>query len=132
MEWVRTGFLAFSPDGRWAVGDSRHEIRVFSLLGDQSYQISAGLGAEPLWCSRSGELFYRQGPRWFAAKVRFEPEFQFDPPRLVTQTTSFIDTLGYSYAVSPDGQRILTLKRTRELPRDRIHVIHNWTGLLKP
>jgi hypothetical protein len=130
-EWNEGAFLGLSPDGRWAVGYSRGEIRVFSLYGDQSYQIAAGQTTEPLWCSKCDELFYRQGTKWFAAKVRFGPEFQFDPPRLVFQVPGFIDTWGYSYAVSPDGQRLLTVKRTKELPRDRIHVIQNWTGLLK-
>ena len=53
----------------------------------------------------------------------------FEKPRLAFQT-SFIDTVGWSYDISPDGQRLYLVKRTRELPRDRISIIQNWPALL--
>jgi len=77
----------------------------------------------------NGELFYRKGNQWMASAVRTTPELSWDPPRPVFQT-DFLDTPGRSYDVSPDGQRLLVVKRAEPDVRDRIHVITNWTSLL--
>jgi hypothetical protein len=44
--------------------------------------------------------------------------------------TDYLETPGRSYDVSPDGQRLLVVKRAEPDIRDRIHVITNWTSLL--
>ena len=63
-------------------------------------------------------------------KVQLEPEFSWEPSQLAFDVDDFIDTPGQSYAVSPDGQRLLVVVRVRELPRDKIRIIQNWTSLL--
>jgi serine/threonine protein kinase len=126
-------FLDIAPTGKWAVTvdyEKNGEIRVYSLESDRSYQIVPEHGAEPRWCTKCDELFYRNGNRWYSARAVFGSEFKWDKPRLVFQTR-FVDTPGLSYDISPDGQRLLVVKPTREFRRDRIHVIHNWTSLLE-
>jgi len=59
-----------------------------------------------------------------------EPDFSWEPPRLAFET-DFVDTPGRSYDVSPDGQRLLVVKRVREPARTKLHVVHNWFEELK-
>jgi hypothetical protein len=44
----------------------------------------------------------------------------------------FIDTDGYSYDVTRDGQRLLVVKRDRPMETSRIELITNWARLLEP
>jgi hypothetical protein len=53
-----------------------------------------------------------------------------DPPRLVFDT-DFVDTPGWSYAVSPDGQRLLVVKAAGPpINQGRISLIVNWQSAL--
>ena len=79
-----------------------------------------------MWCE-CGELFYRNGNRWFSARIRTAPELQWDAPRLRFQT-DFIDTPGRSYDVSPDGKRLLVVKRAEPDIRNRIDLVLDWTA----
>ena len=85
---------------------------------------------EARWCSACSALFYRNGNQIFSVGVQFEPTFAFQPAELAFEIEGFVDTAGFSYDVSPDGQRLLVVKRERELPRDRIDVITSWTSLI--
>jgi Tol biopolymer transport system component len=129
-----TGLMpTFSPDGRWvaygSVETGQTEIFIRSYPdGKTVRQISADGGLEPVWC-QSGELFYRSGNRWFSVRIRTAPELQWDPPRLRFET-DFIDTPGRSYDVSPDGKRLLVVKRAEPDVRNRIELVLNWTGVL--
>jgi len=40
--------------------------------------------------------------------------------------TDFVDTPGVSYAVSPDGQRLLLVKATLEQPLFKVVLVQNW------
>jgi hypothetical protein len=93
-------------------------------------QISVEGGVEPVWCETCGELFYRQGGRWLASRVTLGPELAWEPPRLVFET-DFVDTKGHSYDVSPDGQRLLVVKRTRQPAATKLHVIQNWADKIE-
>ena len=120
----------FSPDGQWIAYHSdetgRYEVFLQSFPGgDIVRQVSVDGGVEPLWNRETGELFYRRGNQWFSTRVTLQPELSWDPPRLAFET-DFIDTPGRSYDVSPDGQRLLVVKRTREPIRTKIHIVHNW------
>jgi WD40 repeat protein len=126
------GFVDPSPDGRWLAysieQSGRSEVWIRSYPdGKVSRQISTDGGIEPIWCPCNGknELFYRKGNRWFSTKVTPTPEVHWDPPRLVFQT-DFIDTPGYSYDISPDGQRLLVVKRAEPDVQNKIDVITNW------
>ena len=92
--------------------------------GETARQFSSEGGIEVVWCE-CGELFYRSGSRWLASTVTLDPELSWDPPRVVFET-DYIDSLGRSFDVSSDGQRLLVAKRTREQTRTRLRVITNW------
>jgi hypothetical protein len=78
---------------------------------------------------RRPELFYRNGSRWYAARISSLSPFAADPPRLVWET-EFIDTPGRSFDISRDGQRLLVSKRTHADVLDRIHLVRNFSSLL--
>jgi Tol biopolymer transport system component len=124
-------FAAFSPDGRWiAYGTFASDLVIQSFPeGTVFGQISAGAGGEPRW-KRSGDLFYRIGRRWYATRVTTNPQPKWDPPRLVFDT-EFIDTPGMSYDISPDGQRLMVVKRVRSQQNSRIEILSNWPALLE-
>jgi WD40 repeat protein len=120
---------AFSPDNKWiayaSATGSRREIWVRSVENEKiAHQISTGGGIEARWC-RCGELFYRNGNRWYSSKITTSPEFHWDPPRLVFET-DFVDTPGLSYDISPDGQRLLVVKPAQPDVQNKIHVMANW------
>jgi Tol biopolymer transport system component len=119
-----------SADGRWLVyADASAGLSVRSLpVGERVHKI-AEAGSEPRWCRKCSELVYRSGNRWFSVDVRREPEFEWKQPRLILQT-QFNDSPGPSWALSPDGQRIMVVKRKEELPRNRLHVIHGWRAVV--
>ena len=125
-------FVTPSPDGRWLAysieQSGRSEVWIRSYPdGKTSRQISTDGGIEPVWCPCGGnnELFYRKGNRWFSTKIVTSPELRWDPPRQVFQT-DFIDTPGLSYDVSPDGQRLLVVKRAEPDVQNKLHLITNW------
>ena len=54
---------------------------------------------------------------------RASPELTWEPPQLAFETDDFIETKGRSYDVTPGGQRLLVVKRTRPPGRDAIRVV---------
>jgi serine/threonine-protein kinase len=120
---------SFSPDGRWvaytSVETGQVEIFVRSFPdGGAARQISTGGAGEPVWCP-CGDLFYRNGNRWMSVRVRTQPDLEWDAPRLRFET-DFVDTPGRSYDVTPDGTRLLAVKRASADVRDRIELVVNW------
>ena len=127
-------FGAFSPDGRWLVYSATvtgsYEVFIRSFPdGKIVRQVSNGGGIEPRW-KPSGELFYRNGHKWYSTRVVTTPTLRWDPPKLVFDT-EFLDTPGMSYDVSPDGQRLLVVKRAHSGVTSRIEVVTNWFALLE-
>ena len=120
----------FSPDGKWIAHFSNEtnlaEIWVRSYPDDTfKRQLSFEGGIEPVWCP-CGEVFYRQGTTWWAAEVTLEPEISWEHPRQVFAVSEFIDTMGRSYDVTSDGQRLVVVKRAAPTIDTRIHVVSNW------
>ena len=121
-------FVDLNPSGQWVATYTGSGIEVRSLNGEQRYQVSAGYGTEPRWCRACDELFYRDGHRIFSVRVRADSDFRWEQPTLAFEVEGFIDTPGQSYDVSPDGQRLIVVKRERALPRDKIRVVSNWAA----
>jgi eukaryotic-like serine/threonine-protein kinase len=117
-----------SADGRWLVyADAGINVRALPAV-DQVYKVSDA-GTEPKWCRKCNEIVYRNGNRWFGVQVRPGPVFDWSPPRMILQT-QFNDSPGPSFSLSPDGQRILIVKRKEDRPRDTIHLVHGWLAAL--
>ena len=117
-----------SPDGRWLVyTDAGINVRPLPV-NEQVHKLS-DTGTEPKWCRTCNEIVYRNGNRWFSTQIRPGSSFDWSPPRMILQTP-FNDSPGPSFSLSPDGQRILILKRKEERPRNTIHVIHGWMTTL--
>ncbi len=122
-------FPLISPDAKLvafkSVQTGHEEVFLCSYPGGKPVgQVSTTGGTEPLWMP-SGELFYRDGRRWFSTHVTSSPEPRWDPPRLAFDT-DFIDTPGWSYDVSRDSQRLLVVKRTKPITSSRIDILTNW------
>ena len=62
--------------------------------------------------------------------VTLEPQFAWEPPRVAFET-DFMDTPGPSYDVSPDGQRLLVVKRARTPGGTKVHLVQNWIAKLE-
>jgi len=132
----------FSPDGRLLAYMSnetgRDEVYVqpFSVTGPRgTKQISVGGGTEPVWAPDGRELFYRNGDKMMAVAIETEPELSVGTARLLFEGR-FLPVLsgddpGSSYAISPDGQRFLMIKREQDLVPTEIIVILNWFEELK-
>ncbi len=118
-----------TADGHWLVYVDTG-INVRPLPVGEGFQKIADIGSEPRWCRKCTELLYRQGNRWFSTEVRLAPRFEWKPPHQILQT-QFNDSPGPSWALSPDGQRILVVKRREEPPRTRLRVVHGWLADLK-
>jgi eukaryotic-like serine/threonine-protein kinase len=119
-----------SPDGRWLVYADQG-INVRALPVGEHVQKIADIGSEPKWCRTCNEIVFRSGNRWFTTEVRAGSSFDWKPPRLILQT-QFNDSPGPSFGLSPDGQRILVVKRKEDRPRNTIRVIHSWLGSAPP
>jgi eukaryotic-like serine/threonine-protein kinase len=118
-----------TADGHWlAYVDTGIKVRPLPVA--EGFQKIADIGSEPRWCRKCNELLYRQGNRWFSTEVRLAPRFDWKPPHQILQT-QFNDSPGPSWALSPDGQRILVVKRKEEPPRTRLRVVHGWLTDLK-
>ena len=122
---------AFSPDGEWIAYSTdetgRYEISVRSYPdGSVEHQVSAGGGIEAVW-SPCGELFYRQGDTWMSVEIRTEPELTWSTPRVAFEA-DFVDTLGRSFDITSDGQRLYVIKQPKPPEGSRINLITNWRG----
>jgi serine/threonine-protein kinase len=130
------GVAEASPDGRWIAYTStvtgRLEVRIGSLpKGAVNRQVSTDGGIEPVWCRGCDELFYRNGNRWYTSKIGLEPELSIGAPQLVFEVPGFVDTVGRSYDISRDGQRLLVLRSVNEPTRTKLHLVHNWFAELE-
>jgi hypothetical protein len=122
----------FSPDGKYfpyTDEHDRYQIWIASYPDAATKRLISDSGIETVWCP-CGELFYRDGNRWYSTHVTTGPKLAFDPPRLAFET-DFIDTVGISYAVSPDGERLLVVKRAEPAVFSRLQVVTNWARALK-
>jgi serine/threonine-protein kinase len=119
---------SFSPDGKWLAYHSNESgldevyVRPFPGPGPR-LQISSGGGSSPKW-SKRGELFFRQGSVVAMVAITAGPDgLRAGPEKRLFEG----DYLG-EYDVSPDGQRLLMVRR--EAAQDRTHLIfaQDWPG----
>lgn len=121
----------FSPDGNWVAyvsdesGRDEVYVQAFPLSGEKQ-TISSGGGSEPQWRKDGSELFYVAGDRnLMAVPVKPGKVFRAGAPKALFPIT--LSAFGRSYyAVSGDGQRVLTNQTSGELTP--ITVVLNWTA----
>jgi len=142
--WLKTpareGGARFSPDGRFIayVSDEsgRFEVYVAEFPGPGGkWQISLDGGREPVWGSRSGEIFFRSGQNLVSVPVRTSPSFEAGPPRVLFRTgyeglLSNVDSPNFD--VTADGSRFLIMKSPDlDTTAPNIRVVLNWFADLK-
>jgi Tol biopolymer transport system component len=127
------GSLRFSPDGRWAayVSDETGRPEVFVTPfpeGGVKWQISEKGGIAVWWTNGGREIMFASGTDGlFAVEVSISgDDFQTGPPRLL-----FRDETATGGDASPDGQRLLLLRRPREATNAAVTLVTNWTNALK-
>ncbi|MCK5375728.1 MAG: serine/threonine-protein kinase [Acidobacteria bacterium] len=106
-----------SPDGRWLAylsnqtGPYRILVRPFPGVKLRKWVVSSGSnGFDPRWSSSGDALLYREGVgRLMRAPVGVGDEFTPGVGRVLIET-DFHDAAGSSFAVSPDGRRVLLNK----------------------
>ena len=135
---MHAGMQAVSPNSHWMAYGSdvtgRFEIYVVPFPNTKAgkWQISTLGGVLPKWPAHGNEIIYRDtsGDVWSVA-VMMAPTFSFSKPRrlFVAKWSEFPFFNGY--AVSPDGQRILMIRRVGAGVPDKLIVVENWFEELK-
>jgi dipeptidyl aminopeptidase/acylaminoacyl peptidase len=132
---MHDGMQEISPDGRWMVYGSdvtgRWEIYVVPFPNTKAgkWQITDLGGVWPKWSGHGNELIYRElSGDVMAVAIRTAPTFSFSKPRrlFVAKRSEF-----RGYTVSPDGQRILMIRRVGAVVPDKLIVVENWFEELK-
>ena len=127
-----------SPDGNWLAYTSdeagQHDVYVtaFPERGIP-VRISPDGGVQPVWRSDGEELFYlAPDSSIMSVGVTRGNEFVRTPPTRLFFTdaaSNGSDRSGFSYDVSPDGQRFLVISGGQ---RPAVSVLLNWTSVLGP
>jgi hypothetical protein len=127
-----------SPDGNWIAflcdrtGPYEIFVRPFPDVQSREWQISDGGGFDARWSPRGDEILYRKG--WsglMSVSIGFGPDGQLEPgvPREVFET-DFHDAAGSSFALSPDGRRVLVNKPVEVSLQDStpLSLVTGWGG----
>jgi Tol biopolymer transport system component len=132
-----------SPDGKWLAYDSNESgqfevyVRPYPNVGEARWKISLQGGRQPLWSRDGRELFYRDfSGAVMAVSVSDVPGFTAGEVMKIIDGSAYLGggQLGSArtYDVSPDGRRLLMIKRG-DLNSDTgtIVVVVNWHEELK-
>jgi Tol biopolymer transport system component len=129
---------ALSSDGRLLVYESeragRRQIFVRDLENNRDVQVSPRGGMEPVWAKDGRTVLFRDSGDWSlaAASVVVDPQL-----RVAGQETLFPSGqywLGFiepAYDTRADGRLLMVRHREPGGPRDRLHVVVNFTGRLR-
>jgi protease II len=134
---MHAGMQAMSPDGHWMAYGSdvtgRFEIYVVPFPNTKAgkWQISTLGGVSPKWPAHGNEIIYRDlSGDVMSVAVRTAPTFSFRKPRHLF-AAKWSEFLFNGYSVSPDGQRILMIRRVGAGVPDKLIVVENWFDELK-
>lgn len=126
----------FSPDGHFLayISDESGRLEVYVQrfpLSSDKWQISTGGGLQPLWRGDGKELFFiTEDKKLMAVDIRTEGKFESGIPRELFQG-NMKTGLGYSYAVTADGQRFLMSAPLDAPAGAPMTIVLNWTSGLK-
>jgi len=107
-------FPALSPDATWLayVSDESGTWEIYvTSFPDAAIKrrVSFAGGEEPRWSPDGREIIYRFGPKWYSVPFTDEPELTLGQPNLLFEGP-FINVPGYSWDMSPDGERFLVVE----------------------
>ena len=89
-------------------------------------------GTEPRWGPKGKELFYLNGNSFMAAEISLMPNLRASRSKVLFSIgRDFYLGGGGSYAVMPDGQRFVFIKRNQPNPFTECILIQNWFEELK-
>jgi eukaryotic-like serine/threonine-protein kinase len=126
---------SLSPDGRFLAYASTEtgpsEVYVVDFPNiTQKWPVSAGGGLKPRWRRDGGELFFiTPSGALMSAPVKPGGGFTTSAPQKLFDL-ELIQSDGWDYAVSDDGQRFLALRNAGKTEAT-ISVIANWPGILR-
>lgn len=126
-----------SPDGGWIAYESdlsgTFEVYVspFPDADAPRQRVSIEGGREPQWGSDGRELFYWSAAGLMVVAIETQPIFRPAAPRELFDLAAYqsSDDQGQGYAVAPDSQRFLMLKRNRENDDSstaQLIIVRNW------
>jgi eukaryotic-like serine/threonine-protein kinase len=128
----------YSPDGRWIAFTSddsgQLEVYVGNAAARERMRVSSRGGGFARWRADGKELFYRSlDGRLMAVSVSFDGGApQFGTPMALMEIVEPLGTFAYPYDVSPDGERILTMKpASPERNAAPLTALINWYAALK-
>jgi hypothetical protein len=125
----------FSPDGKWVAYQSdesgRDEVYVASFpSAERRRQVSADGGRFPRWSRTGGELLYWRDSTLMAMRVSTTGSFgrEVATPLLTRDDAD----LGFGrWDTSADGQRFVIGGRNPDAPAREIHMVLNWSAILR-
>ncbi|MFQ5528588.1 MAG: TolB family protein, partial [Thermoanaerobaculia bacterium] len=125
-----------SPDGKWLAylsdrtGPYRIMVRPFPETGQREWVVSEGDAYDPRWSARGDALLYRQGiGRLMRVPIGGGDELAPGVAEKLIET-DFHDAAGSSFAVSPDGKRVLVNKPVDAsfLAETPVTLVTGWAG----
>ena len=128
----------YSPDGKWIVytadDSGQQEVYIRGVAARDRKRVSSTGGSFARWRADGKELFYRSTDgRLMAVPVSSNDDrVELGIPVALMDIVEPLGTFAYPYDISPDGQKILTLKpvggESRTAP---LTVFVNWDADLK-
>ena len=125
---------SLSPDGKLLAYASDRSGRAEVFLqrhpgSGELTQVSFAGGEEPRWLSNA-DLLYRNGQRWMRVSVSTTPILSTGTPQRVLDGP-FVNVPGFSYAIHPDGKRLLMIQESTAANTREIRLVFNWFAELR-
>lgn len=133
---VKATQMDLSPDGRHFLylsdetGQNEVYVKTFPFTDDR-WNVSHGLGIDPIWSPNGDEIFYRTVNQWYSVRIDTQNGFKASKPEFLFEG-NYIDIGGKSFAVSPDGKKFLVLEQVNQDRFSEVIVfVDNWLESVK-